>query len=76
MHERMSQGKGVKGLKEKKKVPGWSIEEMKKIQILLLWKRFKPERNGPMLKEWKRKSWTSTRPKKAKERPSEVEVLP
>ena len=29
VHERMSQGKGVKGLKEKKKVPGWSVEEMK-----------------------------------------------
>ena len=31
VHERMSQGKGVKGLKEKKKVPGWSFEEMKEI---------------------------------------------
>ena len=29
VHERMSQGKGVKSLKEKKKVPGWSIEEMR-----------------------------------------------
>ena len=29
VHERMSQGKGVKGFKEKKKVPGWSIEEVK-----------------------------------------------
>ena len=29
VHERMSQGKGVKGLKEKKKVPGWSVEEMR-----------------------------------------------
>ena len=30
VHERMSPGKGVKGRKEKKKkVPGWSIEEMK-----------------------------------------------
>ena len=29
MHERMSHGKGVKGPKEKKKVPGWSIEETK-----------------------------------------------
>ena len=28
-HERMSQGKGVKGRTEKKKVPGWSTEEMK-----------------------------------------------
>ena len=29
VHERMSQGKGVKGRKEKKKVPGWFMEEMK-----------------------------------------------
>ena len=43
VHERMSQGKGVKGRKEKKKkkVPGWSIEEMKEKQILLWWKTLK-----------------------------------
>ena len=29
VHERMSQGIGVKGIKEKKKVSGWSMEEMK-----------------------------------------------
>ena len=29
VHLRMSQGKGVKGLKEKKKVSGWSMEEMR-----------------------------------------------
>ena len=29
VQERMSQGEGVKGLKEKKKVTGWSTEEMK-----------------------------------------------
>ena len=29
VHERMSQGKRVKGLKEKMKVPGWSMDEMK-----------------------------------------------
>ena len=29
VNERMSQGKRVKSLKEKKEVPGWSIEEMK-----------------------------------------------
>ena len=29
VQERRSQGKWVKGRKEKKKVPGWSIEEMK-----------------------------------------------
>ena len=32
VHERMSHGKGVKGLKEKTKVPGWSIEEVKEKQ--------------------------------------------
>ena len=29
VHERIAQGKGVKGFKEKKNVSGWSIEEMK-----------------------------------------------
>ena len=29
VHERMSQGIGVTGIKEKKKVSGWSMEEMK-----------------------------------------------
>ena len=29
VHERVTQGKGVKGFKEKKKVIGWSTEEMK-----------------------------------------------
>ena len=41
VHDRMSQGKRVKGRKGKKKVPGWSIEEMKKHQILLWWKTLK-----------------------------------
>ena len=30
MHELMSQGKGVKGFKGKKKVSGWSMEEMRR----------------------------------------------
>ena len=39
------------------------------------------EINGPVLekfwrRKWKNKSWTCARSKKAKERPSEVEVLP
>ena len=29
VHERMSQGKSVKGFKEKKKVSGWSMEQMR-----------------------------------------------
>ena len=39
MHERMSQGKGVKGFKEKKIVPGLSIEEMKEKPKNLLWRK-------------------------------------
>ena len=38
VHERMSQGKGVKCIKEKKRVTGWSSEEMKENQILL-WRK-------------------------------------
>ena len=86
VHERMSQGKGVKGRTEKKKVPGWSVDKMKEKPNIAVVEdteelRFKPERNGLMLeemgwKEWKRKSWTSKRSKKAKERPSEVGVPP
>ena len=41
VQERVSQGKGVKGLKEKKKVQGWSIDEMKENQMLLWWKTLK-----------------------------------
>ena len=29
VHERLSHDKGMKGLKEKKMVPGWCIEEMR-----------------------------------------------
>ena len=29
VHERMSQRIGVKGIEEKKRVSGWSVEEMK-----------------------------------------------
>ena len=39
VHERMSQLKGLKGLKEKKKVPRWSIEEMKENSQMLLWRK-------------------------------------
>ena len=74
VHERMSQGRGVKGLKEKKKVPGWSVEEMREKPNLVVEEdteemrksRGLSQRNGPTyaerirLKEWKRKSWTST----------------
>ena len=49
----MSQGKkGVKGRKEKKRVPGSSVEEMKeKNNCVEEMESLKPERNGPMLEE-------------------------
>ena len=61
VQERMSQGKVVKGRKEKKNVPGWSIEEIREkpsvasvedTEEMRKWKRFKPERNGPVLEEF------------------------
>ena len=55
--ERMLQGQRVKSLKEKKKIPRWSIEKMKEKQMRLWWKmmkkgkleKFGPERNGLVL---------------------------
>ena len=39
VHEHVSQGEGVRGPKEKKRVPGWSAEEMKeKPNIDMVWK--------------------------------------
>ena len=46
VQERMSQGKGVKGLIAKKKRPGRSIEEMKEDQMLLWWKTLKKRGRG------------------------------
>ena len=61
MHERMSQGKVVKGFKEKKIVPGWSVEEMKEKPNIALKKTLKnekmerseKERNGPVVDKYK-----------------------
>ena len=36
--ERMSQGIGVKGFKEKKKVTGWSMEEMEEKPNIAVWR--------------------------------------
>ena len=36
VHERMSQCKGVKGFKEKRKVSGWSMEEMRETANIAL----------------------------------------
>ena len=61
VHESLSKGTGTKGFKEKKIVPGWSVEEMReKPNIAVVgdteemekWRGFKPERNGPMLGEF------------------------
>ena len=75
VHERMSQGKGVKGFKEKKTVPGWSVEEMKEKPDIAV------EEDAEDMRKWKGLSqsemdqcWTSTRSKKAREMPSEVDV--
>ena len=90
VHERMSQGKGVKGFKEKRKVSGWSMEEMREKPNIALeidternekMERSEPERNGPMLEEfgWKNGGGSDgarTKSKKAKKRLSEEEVLP
>ena len=47
VHERMSQGIAVKGIKEKKKVPGWSVEEMKeKLSIAV-------EEDAEEVKKWR-----------------------
>ena len=47
VHERMSQSKGVKGKKEKKKVKGLSTEEMKENQAALL------EKDTEEMREWR-----------------------
>ena len=86
VHERMSQGKGVKCIK----VNGWSTAEMKGKQSSSLeqdteemenMERYESGRYEPMLEEfclveWKRKSWTSTRSRTAKKEVFEVGIAP
>ena len=57
VHERMSQGIGVKGIKEKKKVSGWSIEKMKE-QLSIAVKE-----NTEEVKKWRGLSQSEIRPK-------------
>ena len=77
--ERMSHGEKVKDPKEKKKVPGWSIEEMKERPDMAVEentdkiKRWRSLNESEIdyagriwLKEWKRKSWTSTKSKRVR----------
>ena len=86
----MAQGKKGEKPQKKKKVPGWSIEEMKErfnfavkedteemrrwrslnqSEMDLCWKKFRP-------RTWRRKSWTSTMSKRAREGPRNAEVTP
>ena len=87
MHERMSKGKGVKGRKEKKKVPGWSIEEMKEkpniavVEDTAEMRKWNCLSQSEMDRCWKNLAGRmedevlkNTRLKKAKERLSEAEV--
>ena len=95
LQERRSQGKRVKkgegSEREKKIVPGWSVEDMKEkpniaveeqdTEEMRKWRGLSQSEMDPLLEEfwreeWKRKSWTSRRSKRAKERPSEVGVPP
>ena len=83
VHERMSQGKGVKGRNEKKNVLGWSMEEMKeKTNVALVedteemrkWSVFSQSEMDLCWKNVEEEVWTSIRQKKAKERHAEVEL--
>ena len=76
VNKRMSQGKTVKDTKEKKKVSGWSIEEMNERPNIAVeedteeMKRSSTLNQSEMdlcwkLKGWKRKSWTRTKSKRA-----------
>ena len=76
VHERMSQGKKVKGTHEKKKVKGWSTEEMKNksrddreedTEEMIGWRS--------MSQGWRKRFWTSTRWRTAKEELIETEAL-
>ena len=78
----MSQGETGKETKEKKKVPGRSIEEMKErpniaveedTEEMKRWRVRWIYAGRIWRKEWKRKSWTSTKSKRAREEPSKVE---
>ena len=54
VNERMSQGERVRNSNEKKKVPGWSIEEnegKEDTEEMKEWRESEPERDGPMLEE-------------------------
>ena len=83
----MSQGIGVKGSKDMKKVSVWSMEEMRTMPNIAVeedteetekWRGLSQseiDQSWKSLAERMEESWTSTRSKKGKKRLSEVEVL-
>ena len=83
VNERMSQGTSVKSPKEKKRVPGWCIEELKEKPHIAVEEDTEEMRKWRGLSQsetdrcWKRlRNLTSAWSKKAKEVPFEVEVTP
>ena len=88
VHERMSKGEKVKCPKEKKKVKGWSTEEMKDkansrfkldTEEMIKWRGLSQEEVEQCWKNladklWL-KFWTSRRSRIVKERPSEAEAF-
>ena len=79
VNKRMSQGEKRKDTKGKKKVPGWSIEEMKERPDIAVeentdeMKRWRSLNQCEMdlccknlAEGWKRRSWTNTKSKKAR----------
>ena len=81
VHERMSQGKRANSLKEKKHVPGWSIEEMKEKPNVAVVEDTEEMMKWTGLSEmdlcWKDLAErVEEEEKKVEERPSEVGVPP
>ena len=86
-NKRMSQGEKQKDTKEQKKMPGWSIEEMKErpniaveenTEEMKRWRSLNQSEMDLRLKNlaerWKRRSWTNTKSKKASKEPSKAEA--
>ena len=89
VNKRMSRGEKGNDTKEKKKVPGWPIEETKERPNIAVKEDTEEMKNGEVqtrvrwihagriwLKEWKRKSWTSAKLKRARAGRSTVEETP
>ena len=80
VHDRMPQGKGVKGFKETKKVSGWSVEEMRKKPNIAVevdtdeMRKWRDLSQSEMGLCWKNLAERMEESKKAKKRLSEAEV--